>query len=251
MVHSLGRELNGALMLSLATSANLPGLGLDRSLPGRAEAKPPAPVPGPGGPPPDLAREQRVGGAQGQTEPGQTLPGSVGSGLGDGARANLLQAADGAEAPGPNGLTEAEEAQVRELRARDLEVRRHEEAHARVGGQYAGQPSYTFQVGPDGKRYAIGGEVPIDVAPVPDDPEATIRKMEVVIAAALAPAEPSGQDRKVAALASRQRIEATVELAAERLAAQQGDAESGEPSIAGASQAIDAAGRSPVFERTA
>lgn len=142
------------------------------------------------------------------------------SGLGEAARENLFRAVTGSindAQPSRTGeLTEAEDAQVRELKARDSEVRRHEEAHARVGGQYAGQPTYTYQTGPDGKRYAIGGEVSIDVAPIPDDPKATIAKMDVVIAAALAPAEPSGQDRKVAALASRQRLEATAELAAER-----------------------------------
>ncbi|MFK7945057.1 MAG: putative metalloprotease CJM1_0395 family protein [Paracoccaceae bacterium] len=118
---------------------------------------------------------------------------------------------------GADGLTAAERDQVDKLRARDAEVRRHEEAHARVGGQYAGQPSYSYQTGPDGKRYAIGGEVPIDVAPVPDDPEATIDKMSIVKRAALAPAEPSGQDRRVAALADRQSLEAQATLNAQLL----------------------------------
>ena len=118
---------------------------------------------------------------------------------------------------GADGLTQAERDQVAKLRARDAEVRRHEEAHARVGGQYAGQPSYSYQTGPDGKRYAIGGEVPIDVSPIPGDPEATIDKMGVVKRAALAPAEPSGQDRRVAALADRQSLAAQAELNAQRL----------------------------------
>ena len=115
------------------------------------------------------------------------------------------------------GLTEAEQELVEELSARDREVRRHEEAHARVGGEYAGQPSYSYQAGPDGKRYAIGGEVSIDVAPVPDDPEATIAKMEVVKQAALAPAEPSAADRRVAAIADAQRLQAMADLTAKRL----------------------------------
>lgn len=110
-------------------------------------------------------------------------------------------------------LSDEEQAVVDQLAARDREVRNHEEAHARVGGQYAGSPSYTFQEGPDGKQYAIGGEVAIDVSPVPDNPEATITKMEVVKAAALAPAEPSGQDRKVAAIADATRQQAIADLA--------------------------------------
>ena len=89
----------------------------------------------------------------------------------------------------------------------------HEQAHAAVGGRYAGAPSYTYERGPDGKRYAVGGEVGIDTSPVPNDPEATLRKMEVVIRAALAPAEPSAQDRQVAAQAQLQMAEARVELA--------------------------------------
>ena len=128
----------------------------------------------------------------------------------DTAKANSAQAD---ESNGPQELSEEEQAVVDQLAARDREVRNHEEAHARVGGQYAGNPSYTFQEGPDGKQYAIGGEVPIDVSPVPDDPEATITKMEVVKAAALAPAEPSGQDRRVAALADAQRQQAIADLA--------------------------------------
>lgn len=113
-------------------------------------------------------------------------------------------------------LSDAEQAQVDKLKARDREVRAHEQAHATVGGQYAGAPSYTYQTGPDNQRYAVGGEVAIDIAPVDGDPEATINKMEVVIAAALAPAEPSPQDRKVAALAQSQRTQAMAELLSER-----------------------------------
>jgi len=117
-----------------------------------------------------------------------------------------------------NGLTESQQDQVAALKARDKEVRDHEQAHARVGGPYAGEPSYSYQTGSDGQRYAIGGEVAIDAAPVADDPEATIAKMEVVKAAALAPAEPSSQDRKVAALAETQRMQAIADLAALRAA---------------------------------
>lgn len=54
--------------------------------------------------------------------------------------------------------------------------------------------------------------MPIDVAPVEGDPEATIAKLDVVIAAALAPAKPSAQDRKVAAAAVAARNLARAEL---------------------------------------
>lgn len=115
-------------------------------------------------------------------------------------------------------LSNDEQSVVDQLKARDREVRDHEQAHARVGGAYAGEPSYSYQTGPDGQRYAVGGEVSIDASPVADDPAATIAKMEIVKAAALAPAEPSSQDRKVAAMADAQRNQAVADLAALRAA---------------------------------
>lgn len=103
--------------------------------------------------------------------------------------------------------------EIADLVQRDREVRTHEQAHAAVGGQYAGAPTYSFKRGPDGQSYAVSGEVSIDTAPVPNDPEATLRKMEIVLRAALAPIEPSPQDLRVAALAQAQAAQARVELA--------------------------------------
>ncbi len=110
-------------------------------------------------------------------------------------------------------LSAEEQRQVEELRARDREVRAHEQAHISAGGRYVRSgASYHYQTGPDGKKYAIGGEVSIDTSEE-KDPKATIRKMEVVRKAALAPARPSAQDRSVAAQASRKMAEAAAELA--------------------------------------
>jgi hypothetical protein len=95
-------------------------------------------------------------------------------------------------------LTEEEEKQIEELKQRDAEVRRHEEAHFRAGGRYASTPKYEYQTGPDGKRYAVGGSVDIDTSEIPGDPQATIEKARVIKRAALAPEEPSAQDRRVA-----------------------------------------------------
>lgn len=114
-------------------------------------------------------------------------------------------------------LTKEQESQVRELKRRDAEVKAHEQAHAAVGGAYASAPKYTYTKGPDGKKYAIGGEVQIDTSPE-RTPDATIRKMDVVIAAALAPAEPSSQDRAVARQAQQQRQEAQNERAEQQAA---------------------------------
>ena len=107
---------------------------------------------------------------------------------------------------------QAERQQIEELAARDREVRAHEQAHAAVAGQLGGSPSYTYQRGPDGVSYAVGGEVNIDTSPVPGDPEATLRKAQQIQRAASAPADPSGQDRQVAAQAVRLEQEARIEL---------------------------------------
>ncbi|TMO80628.1 catalase [Pseudoalteromonas sp. S3776] len=109
---------------------------------------------------------------------------------------------------------EIEQQQIKELKARDTEVRVHEQAHASVGGQYAGSPSYEYQRGPDGTNYAVGGEVQIDVSVIPGDPQATIEKMQTVRAAALAPAEPSSADRAIAADATQKMAAAQAELSA-------------------------------------
>lgn len=107
---------------------------------------------------------------------------------------------------------QAEQQKLAELKKRDAEVRAHEQAHAAVGGSLAGAPSYQYERGPDGQQYAVGGEVPIDVSPVAGDPRATIDKMQQVRAAALAPAEPSGADRRIAAEAQQTLSQAQAEL---------------------------------------
>ncbi|MFL0810454.1 MAG: catalase [Agarilytica sp.] len=107
-----------------------------------------------------------------------------------------------------------EQRQITSLSARDREVRAHEQAHAAVGGQYAGAPSYQFERGPDGVSYAISGEVPIDVGKEAT-PQETLRKAQIVRRAALAPAEPSPQDRRVAAQASQLEAQARSEISRE------------------------------------
>ncbi len=96
-----------------------------------------------------------------------------------------------------------EQKQVEELRRTDSKVRAHELAHlAAGGGLVRGGANFTYQTGPDGKQYAVAGEVKIDMSVDPDNPEATIRKMQQVRRAALAPSDPSPQDRSVAQQAS-------------------------------------------------
>lgn len=98
---------------------------------------------------------------------------------------------------------------IAKLSSRDLEVRQHEEAHIRVGQELAGTPSYETVTGPDGKKYIINGEVPIDVS-TSKNPEETMQKMLKVMRAALAPAEPSPADHQVYSLAQANYNEARV-----------------------------------------
>lgn len=105
-------------------------------------------------------------------------------------------------------LTDAEQKKVNQMKDRDAEVRTHEQAHARVGGQYAGAPVYEKEKGPDGKDYITDGHVNIDMSEE-STPSKTVQKMQQVIRAAKAPAEPSGQDMKVAAEAQQKLNEAS------------------------------------------
>jgi type IV secretory pathway VirB10-like protein len=108
-------------------------------------------------------------------------------------------------------LDSQEAAQVRELKQRDAEVKAHEQAHmAAGGGLVQGAASYTYEKGPDGGMYAVGGEVKIDTSPA-RTPEQTIRKAQQIRRAALAPAQPSGTDRAVAAAASQMEAQARAE----------------------------------------
>jgi hypothetical protein len=110
-------------------------------------------------------------------------------------------------------LSQEEQSQVEQLETRDREVRQHEQAHLAAAGGYArGGASYEYETGPDGKRYAVGGEVSIDTSKVSGDPEATIRKAQIVYRAALAPAEPSSQDRSIASQAKRMEMAARQDL---------------------------------------
>ena len=109
---------------------------------------------------------------------------------------------------------QAENRVLQQLQARDREVKAHEAAHVAAGGRYVqGGASFTYEKGPNGRYYAVGGEVKIDASPVVNNPEATRDKAEVVRRAALAPAEPSPQDLRVAATATRLASRARIEIA--------------------------------------
>lgn len=113
-------------------------------------------------------------------------------------------------------LTPQEQQQVQELKQIDRKVRAHEQAHMAAGADLVrGGPSFSYTTGPDNQRYAVGGEVSIDTSPG-RTPEETIPKAQHIRAAALAPADPSSQDRSVAAQASQMEGEARIELSAKQ-----------------------------------
>ncbi len=110
----------------------------------------------------------------------------------------------------PN-LDPATKEQITKLEARDREVRAHEAAHKSAAGSLAGgAATFEYERGPDGKLYAVGGEVQISTSKG-RSPEETIQKARQVRAAALAPAQPSGQDMAVAARAASMEQQAAKE----------------------------------------
>ena len=116
---------------------------------------------------------------------------------------------------GKNSQTLSDDAlkKVQQLKQRDQEVRSHEQAHlSAAGGLAQGGPHFSFVTGPDGRRYVVGGDVSVDVAPVSGDPLATLQKAEQIKRAALAPAKPSTQDQRVAAQATTMQMKAQMEL---------------------------------------
>lgn len=124
----------------------------------------------------------------------------------------------------------AHEKQIRQLQNRDREVRSHERAHDAAGGAYTGSPSYSFEIGPDGQKYAVAGEVSVDLSPIEGNPRATIAKMQKVRSAALAPANPSIQDTRVASSAQSIISQAKAQLAQQsressRVAGEEGDSD--------------------------
>lgn len=111
-----------------------------------------------------------------------------------------------------SSLDRREIQELQKLTERDTEVRIHEQAHLSAAGQFArGGASFTYQRGPDGVSYAIGGEVGIDVGKEAT-PEATIAKMQTIKRAALAPADPSAADRSIAAQAAVKESQARQEV---------------------------------------
>jgi len=112
-------------------------------------------------------------------------------------------------------LSTSEKAQVAKLQTIDQKVKEHEAAHIGAGGSVIKSgANFSYTKGPDNQLYATGGEVSIDTSSEAT-PEETIAKMQLIRAAALAPADPSGTDYKVASTASLLEMKARLELSQE------------------------------------
>lgn len=148
-----------------------------------------------------------------------TAPLSVGPRAPDvAARASATPGQDRARAADSRRLPlSTEELQrVTQLKAIDAKVRAHEMAHVAAGfGVVSGGPTYHMAYGPDGRAYAVGGSVAVDTS-AEKDPQANIEKGRRIQAAAMAPAEPSGQDFRVAALGRALEAEGRQALAREQ-----------------------------------
>jgi hypothetical protein len=146
--------------------------------------------------------------------------------IGAAADFNAMQFARPNQAAGARTLTPEQQQEVQKLRQIDRKVREHEAAHMAAGAGLAGGAHFEYVRGPDGRQYAVAGEVKIDVSPA-QTPQQTIAKARRIQAAALAPADPSSQDRAVAAQAAQMAAKAQTELRRqereEREAGQGGD----------------------------
>ncbi|MDR3352453.1 MAG: hypothetical protein LBO00_05505 [Zoogloeaceae bacterium] len=150
-------------------------------------------------------------------------------------------------------LAEEERREVEELKTTDRKVRQHEQMHIAAGqGLITSGPSYEFTTGPDGQRYVVGGEVGIDTSKG-RTPEETLRRAARIRAAALAPPDPSPQDRSVAAKAGQMQMEAAQEIAQQQMEKAKGasgtegttaETEAPEPELPGAKAAAND-GKSP------
>jgi hypothetical protein len=135
---------------------------------------------------------------------------------------------------GGRQLTAEELAEVNRLAARDREVRLHEAQHAAAAGGMASGVQYDYEMGPDGRMYAVGGRVRIFFPPG-QTPEEALANARQLRAAAGAPGDPSSQDLAVAARASQMEAEALRRIAQEASAQAEKAADSSQlpPSLRG------------------
>lgn len=136
-------------------------------------------------------------------------------------------------------LSQEEKEQVTELKSRDSEVKAHEQAHLSALAGQGGSASYEYTTGPDGRRYATGGEVPVSIGESSGGPQDTIRNAQQVARAAVAPAQPSGADQAARAKAQQVEAQARKELREKQKSGGDEDDGSIEDSVGGATNSAE------------
>ena len=121
---------------------------------------------------------------------------------------------------------------VSELQAADTNVRAHEAAHMAAGGGLTSPASYTYERGPDNKMYAVAGEVGISTGEG-NTPQESLNKAQTIRRAALAPADPSPQDLKVAAQAASMEMSARAQIMQEKMSQNSQNTNNSNETIAG------------------
>ena len=146
-----------------------------------------------------------------------------------GQTAGKASATDKGRQGGLQTLTPEQKDVVSKLAARDTAVRAHEAAHQAAAAGLGGAASFSYETGPDGKRYAVGGEVPVSLRGG-RTPQETIANAQTVRSAALAPADPSPQDLAVAAQASQMEAQARQQIVENKVSGK-GDAGAPQPRV--------------------
>lgn len=109
-------------------------------------------------------------------------------------------------------LSDAALLEISKLKARDAQLRQHEQAHhAASSGVDVSSASFTYQRGPNGVNYAVAGDVRIDTS-APRDPEDRLVQAAMISDVALAPADPTPSDRAVSAKAQQMAQQARAEI---------------------------------------
>lgn len=89
---------------------------------------------------------------------------------------------------------------LNKFKNKDSEVKTHEQTHA-SGATTTSTINYNYQVGPDGKLYAIGGSVRFDTS-IPKDPQSAKVKMDQLQSASSSVSSLSGADASIAQTAN-------------------------------------------------
>lgn len=95
------------------------------------------------------------------------------------------------------------ETEVRQMDDKSRKITNHENKHAAIlrdsgTGVADAKPQLTQKQGPDGRQYAVAGEVNTDLRPVPGNPKATEHKAEAVYRSAIGDTDRSESDNQAA-----------------------------------------------------